>query len=779
MFKTFSGTVVDSYYQTDIVGESVSIGDTIVYTDHKGYFRFTARLIYSSIGTLESDIRNLTVYTLQGKYLQQFTDYNSASSYLKTLPQANYAVIVTYTSGDIRTMICNAQSDIYTRQIVPTTSRLKSDTPEYIDTLSFSKSGFFKRECPVRGDSIYEMLALSYPRLDYLHSLICPEAFDMVKGLPLLPKQTQISSVKVIYSLKTDSLYYVNSNTYTYHYDFVKKILHYRGDEIDFYAEYTDSPRRSYILATLNFYQSSNTWGLEFFSGDMLSCTLVEKMYDAIVSSAYFGNDLKLVINADKFNTCNPAMPTISQDEINSGQNYQALNICKGYGYLRKIKKSELSNANVKRHDIVVLDSLPLDINPVAGIITMQFQTPLCHINLLSHNRGTPNMALRSAWNDNLINSLENTLVFLDVELDSFVLRQATIAEATSFWNQNEPSKPTTLLFDTLARGLVSLDTASIKDIISIGGKASNFAELYKTACYNSHLSSIPMPEGAFAIPFYYYAQHLKKNKIDSIIASILSDTLFKTNISYRQNKLSYIRDLIKNAPLDSSLINMVKTQIASNGFDFTYYRFRSSTNTEDIEDFNGAGLYDSYTGSLTDASKPIAKAIKKVWASLWNFNAFEEREYFKINHLTTQMGILVHRSFPDETANGVVISSIMYDRPDIPYPGVTINAQFGENSITNPVDDYTTDQIICYTFSINPSVKYMIEYMGHSNVFGENNQTTVLTDEEITLLTDICLDVKYHFSRKLNHAVNVDIEFKIDTIDGVRKLYIKQARTY
>ena len=44
-----------------------------------------------------------------------------------------------------------------------------------------------------------------------------------------------------------------------------------------------------------------------------------------------------------------------------------------------------------------MLDAVPNDISIVAGQITAEFQTPLAHINVLSVNRGTPNMALRGA----------------------------------------------------------------------------------------------------------------------------------------------------------------------------------------------------------------------------------------------------------------------------------------------------------------------------------------------------------------------------------------------
>ena len=387
-------------------------------------------------------------------------------------------------------------------------------------------------------------------------------------------------------------------------------------------------------------------------------------------------------------------------------------------------------------------------------------------------------MALKDVWNNVTFSDLENKLIYLNVGLDSFVVRTATIEEATKFWEINEPSIEVNLDYDVSTNGLVNIDTTGIEDVPIIGGKASNFAELKKIQTYYSQLDSIPLPECSFAIPFSYYQQHIIKNKIDSVINVTLSDSLFLTDIAYKQSKLQYIQSLIKKAPIDTLLVNLVKAKILKDGGSFTYFRFRSSTNTEDIEDFNGAGLYDSYTGSLTDPDKPIDKAIKKVWASLWNYGAFEEREYFKINHKTVQMGILVHRSFPSEEANGVVITSIIYNRPELYYPGVTINAQFGESSITNPDGNYIPDQIICYTFSLDNESPYIIEYLRKSNVPGMGNQS-VLTNDEIYNLTDLCRDINLHYYYKTGNKITFDVEFKVDMVDGKRKLYIKQARPY
>jgi phosphoenolpyruvate synthase/pyruvate phosphate dikinase len=231
---------------------------------------------------------------------------------------------------------------------------------------------------------------------------------------------------------------------------------------------------------------------------------------------------------------------------------------------------------------------------------------------------------------------------------------------------------------------------------------------------------------------------------------------------------LQNFQDSIRAQPVNPELLALVNQRISENG-GYAKIRFRSSTNSEDIRGFNGAGLYDSYTGIPGDPDKSIEDAIRNVWASLWNISAYEEREYFKIDQRSVAMAVLVHRSFPDELANGVVITENLYNEYN---PGFTINVQVGEISITNPEGGYTADQIIKYTWND------IIEYINHSNVPGMAGKT-VLSNDEILLLCAYCQAIHNHYCILNDECLPMDIEFKLELVDGKRTLYIKQARLY
>jgi pyruvate, water dikinase len=243
---------------------------------------------------------------------------------------------------------------------------------------------------------------------------------------------------------------------------------------------------------------------------------------------------------------------------------------------------------------------------------------------------------------------------------------------------------------------------------------------------------------------------------------------------------LKAIRKKIKDSPLDASLLSLIKNKMKAKG-KWTSYRFRSSTNAEDIPGFNGAGLYTSKTGSLIDTAKPIDKAVKSVWASLWSLRAFQERSFFGLDQSKVFMGILCHRNFGDEEANGVVVTKNLY-RDN--YPGMVVNIQIGETSIVLPSDSISCEQLLV-TMPIDADdsdENIGIDHIAFSSLSPSKN---IMTNEEMVRLSRFCKAIKSHFyfnknrftDQSLFDKYGMDIEFKLEK--RTRKLYIKQAREY
>ena len=429
-----------------------------------------------------------------------------------------------------------------------------------------------------------------------------------------------------------------------------------------------------------------------------------------------------------------------------------------------------------------MLDSVPNDISVVSGIITAEFQTPLSHINVLSQNRGTPNMGLRRALQHADLVALEGRWVRLVVGPFEWSIEEVTKEEADAWWEGHRPAEVQVPRVDLSVAALTDVSemldrSLPMKERIkaaipAFGGKAAHYAELYS-------IEGVPVPK-AFAIPIFYYQQHLEQNALDDRIDEMLADPAFQSDPALRDQKLRELREAMKTAPLDAALLAAVKAKITED-FEDGRMRFRSSTNAEDLDGFTGAGLYTSKTGDPNDPLKPIEDAIREVWASVWFFRAFEERSYRGIDHQAVGMALLSHHSFPDEYANGVALTANPFDTSGVE-PGQYINVQRGEASVVMPLPGVTSDEFI-YQYELPGQP---IIFISHSNLVGIGE--TVLTPEQTYELGDGLAKVHRHFAQAYGPPpeapfawYGMDVEFKLDEPrgGGPIQLFITQARPH
>lgn len=721
---------------------------------------------------------SLQLFAADGRLMRAEGNLGSSGSYL--LPNLPFGVYLIQLEAGGQQLTYKGFSDGERLSVADKDAQWhRSAVRPQADTLLFRKAGYYDRLIPLRGiDTLLRVNLLKRENddLHYFNELVSEVAFNLLSSLPSRSNDGEVSSVKIIYNTRDELMYYMNTKRYELHYTFARAILDFdQGNNLFNLTQYRENEDRYLYPASINYYRNQDVYVLHFVTANEMSCEQVKLLYDKIIETSYLEGKLFLLANRLEFNDCD--VPTISTEELYEGQNYQALNLAENYGYLHKVPLSELEETYLSRRDIILLDGIPNDVSVVAGIITTEFQTPLSHINVLSHNRRTPNMALRDGWTNPRLDTLLDKLVYLRVESDSFIIRSASLAEANAFWSLTEPRDTVVLEKDLSVQGLVELPPVDHTAVPFIGGKAANFAEILKVRVEGQ---PIPVPENFFAIPFFYYDQHLKQAGLDGFIEQLLADETFNSDPAVRKARLEDLQDRIKAHPIDQDLVDLVRARIR-NFADFDAFRFRSSTNAEDLELFSGAGLYNSYSAKKDDPSKTIERAIKKVWASLWNWRAFEERTYYKIDHLSCAMGILVHRSFPDEDANGVVITKNLYNSN----PGFIVNVQFKEYSIVFPEPGVLHDQIMLLTWSIVPGQDFMIEYLTFSNI-PELEGQPVMTDEELMELGAYCRALKQHYYQNVPHDCNcsetdfgLDIEFKVDSQVSERKLYIKQARLY
>lgn len=645
-----------------------------------------------------------------------------------------------------------------------------------------SKTCFFLilllMSCSIFGNTKTETCSVKY-----LDSIESQKDSTCLENVPNSSNYSKTKEIKGIYDKSNNKIYFINSSLFQLHYDFASQVLNYSEGHVAFdTTEYYRIGDRKYDLFTLVHYLDSDIWTIEFSIGDRIDSSSIESLYNRVVQYTFFGNKLKYFPRSEdkikNIELLKDKIPIISVEEIYKNQKYQAMNTGITYGKLRKINIEDIGKVDINSHDIIMTNGLPNDMPVVAGIITTEHQHNLSHINVLSVNRGTPNMVQTDAYTLSKFSEFENKYVMLNVSANDFEIKEVTEKEVSDFWLSKQNKKIISLEIDRTTKGLQDMKNLSHKDIKLVGAKAANFAELTKIEINDEkdNSSFVRTPESAFAIPMYYYLEHLKENGIDVLIEEKLKELKDLTDENSKIQKLKEIQDAIQNAPINKEFLEAVENKITSLG-NYKKMKFRSSTNAEDLEEFNGAGLYDSYSGELGNEKKSIEKAIKKVWASLWNYRAYEEREYFNIDEKTVAMGILVHRSFPNEELNGVAITTNIADRN---YPAFTINAQLGEESVVLPENGSIPEQFLYYFIYFDPYSEPQIEYITYSSL---SPNKSIMTDEEKAYLAYVLNSIKKKFyydillTNESFTSFGLDIEFKFDTSD--RKLYIKQVRPY
>ena len=634
-------------------------------------------------------------------------------------------------------------------------------------------------ECQLEGD-----LPDSAPQLG------CLADFDA------LASQSVDSSIPGARSLKTiidrvdgNRLYFINSNAFDIHWAFASATLSGQGLPVvpmlaGFNATEYSSPSRRFLLGSLTYYEGPGVFVYELAPYDTADADMIAQAYRAIAANTWIGDALRFHPSSDDIARVAADLaedvPVISTDALFDGIDYQPLNVAESYGRLRFVSADALEGEGEEQtylgfRDIVVLEAVPNDISVVAGIITAAFQTPLSHINVLSKNRGTPNMGLRGAFDDPALRALDGQWVRLDVGGLDYTVEGVEQAVADAWWEDNKPAEVGIPGADLSVQTLVDLDGAldpelPIYDAISaltraVGGKAAHFSVLRQ-------IDDVPVPRG-FAVPLHFYFEFMAEHGFDVQVDAMLADPAFVGDPAVRDARLAELRDQMEAAPISAALERALLVKIRGE-FPGLRMRFRSSTNAEDLDGFTGAGLYTSKSGDPDDPDKPIVDAVRKVWASVWFFRAFEERSYRSIDHTAVGMALLVHRSFPDEAANGVALTANPFD-PSGLEPAFFINVQRGETSVVQPPPGVLTESLL-YFFD-RPGQP--ATFLSRSTLVGEGE--TVLTGTQLFELGEALARLRQFFTPIYGPRNDgfwaMDVEFKFDGQPPV--LYIKQARPF
>jgi hypothetical protein len=531
--------------------------------------------------------------------------------------------------------------------------------------------------------------------------------------------------------------------------------------------------------------------------------------------------DQKILVQNNAGTLAAAGVAVIFPERLVGGAAHQVYSPGEGYGTLRIVPRGQPLDDHGPR-DIVIVESAPNDISVVQGLVAKEPQNGLSHTNLRLIEKGVPSVSVPAIYDSPYVASLADSLVHLVAGDDTFLLEPASLEDAERFWEARKPVIPP-IQADLAETALSGYEAIDHQRSLAYGAKAANIGELF----------AILPPENrvaGFGIPFSRYDAFVKANGIDVRIAAAIADPRMRSDAAFKRAELKAIRTLIEDAPFSSALLDEIEVAMSAAfgaGYGTLKTRFRSSTNVEDLDALTGAGLYESHSGCLADDrdadllgpssclsaeeradleaqlarrrqelidhpertwligiladiekdlmnERPIGRAVKKVWASLWNERAFDEREYYGVDHLQAYMGIAVNPAFVLEHASGVLITHLAVDAGD---PLYRLNAQVGSESVVRPDDPLIVAEALTFRRRGDPPAVADVMVQVRSSLLGPSE--TVFAPAELDEIGRLAFIVHDHFAVNVYpdlQPLSMDLELK-ETSDG--RIVIKQARPF
>ena len=515
---------------------------------------------------------------------------------------------------------------------------------------------------------------------------------------------------------------------------------------------------------------SIGSYSFNFSFGNAYDFEATQRTYELLVASMPFlkNNMNHFIGQSDENNHLNnyaedfegSRIEVVLESDVFAEVNYIPFHEAEGYGFFKHMQDL---NETPGSRDIVLYDALPNSLPRVGGIITSVIQTPLSHVNLRAIQDNVPNAYIAEPLAIDSIANLLGNYIYYKVENEQFEIREATLNEVNNWYEDLRPTELQIPVRDLSITEIMPLEDINFEMSSSFGAKCSNVATM----------RSFDFPEGTipdgFGIPFYYYDEFMQFNNFYEEAQVMINNPVFQNDINFRTERLKDFRRDIKDAPMPQWMMDDL--QAMHDDFpDGTAVRCRSSTNNEDLPGFSGAGLYTSKTQHLDEGH--ISKSIKQIYASIWNFRAYEERDFYRIDHFVAAMGVLCHPNFQEEKSNGVGISiDPIYKTEDTFY----LNTQVGESLITNPDPNSVPEEILLYQ---NPSQSggYLVLRLSNLVNPGELVMDQVYLDQMREYLTTIHDEFSILYDVVGAEGFGMDIEYKVTAQD---QLAIKQARPW
>lgn len=386
---------------------------------------------------------------------------------------------------------------------------------------------------------------------------------------------------------------------------------------------------------------------------------------------------------------------------------------------------------------------------------------------------------------------LDGKPVHLTVAMDRFVIEPSTDEEVKAKLDARLAQpwvrmswEPTTALlsYDEMCPGADA--GACLKLKRSFGAKAANLGFLShklvlgrktQAGTMSAQLGYDVSPHG-FGVPFSYYRQTLElpenaalKADVDAFVAAENGGALSPAE---RRKLADGVKAGFLKATMPGGMIAAVKARLAEVLPGVKRVKFRSSANAEDVANFNGAGLYDSfkarpaldidaggaclvqYKANKFGATRAhlvpdtVECAIKAAYASLWNTRAVDERTFARLTQGDSVMGMAVVAAYDTESgidANSVLITRVLNTNT---LSGYAISTNKGNNLVTNPAPETYAEMALAVLLTSDVPTSITVTRFAKAKVEAPEKEKPVMSREKTLTMVEIAKTVELAYCR-------------------------------
>ena len=286
------------------------------------------------------------------------------------------------------------------------------------------------------------------------------EAFDTLARRADVPGALGVPQMKFLIAdadTPSPQIYFLNTETFPYHFSFATDVLGAPDDVRAFNAVTYGIQNRKFIAGSIVAHDAfrapesesgapakegaaastgadQGLFALEFWAGDPVETSHIISAMDLVKKAMPFaagklayhpastGQEQRADANRAALEAANVAQ--VSTQALLGDVDYAPLNLGTSFGILRMMDGNDPRPPSSR--DVVIYDQVPNDISSTAGVITAQPQTPLSHVNLKAKANGTPNAYIKDPLQDPAIQALIGKPVRFEVTADGFKITPAS-----------------------------------------------------------------------------------------------------------------------------------------------------------------------------------------------------------------------------------------------------------------------------------------------------------------------------------------------------------------